>query len=56
MVLCCFVIPTAINYYCLNNSLSVSWYVTIARYVYTLHATWLVNSAAHIWGMKPFDK
>ena len=26
------------------------------RYVYVLHCTWLVNSAAHLWGEKPYDK
>ncbi|KAI5631260.1 fatty acid desaturase domain-containing protein [Phthorimaea operculella] len=26
------------------------------RYVYQLNITWLVNSAAHIWGTRPYDK
>ena len=26
------------------------------RYVLTLHAVWCVNSAAHMWGMRPYDK
>ena len=26
------------------------------RYVAVLHFTWLVNSAAHLFGMKPYDK
>jgi len=25
------------------------------RYVYMLHATWMVNSAAHLWGDHPYD-
>ena len=29
--------------------------VTVLRYVSVLHATWLVNSAAHMFGMKPYD-
>ncbi|XP_041988696.1 acyl-CoA Delta-9 desaturase-like [Aricia agestis] len=34
-----------------------SWYVaSIFRYTISLHCTWLVNSAAHIWGNKPYDK
>ena len=28
----------------------------ISRYVAVLHFTWLVNSAAHMFGMKPYDK
>lgn len=26
------------------------------RYFFSLHYAWLVNSAAHVWGDKPFDK
>ena len=26
-----------------------------SRYVFVLHATWLVNSAAHFFGNKPYD-
>ena len=25
------------------------------RYIYVLHCTWLVNSAAHMWGERPYD-
>lgn len=28
----------------------------MARYVLSLNFTWSVNSAAHIWGYKPYDK
>lgn len=28
----------------------------VIRYVFSLNFTWLVNSAAHIWGSHPFDK
>lgn len=28
----------------------------ILKYIVTLHFTWLVNSAAHMWGNKPYDK
>ena len=28
----------------------------VVRYVLSLHATWLVNSAAHLWGSRPYDK
>lgn len=49
----CFIIPTLMPYFILNESLSSSWFVASAlRYVLTLHATWLVNSVAHIWGWK----
>ncbi|GLV32015.1 Desaturase 1 [Carabus blaptoides fortunei] len=35
------------------NSLFVAFF---ARTVLLLNITWLVNSAAHIWGTRPFDK
>lgn len=57
MPIFCFVIPTLIPMFMLNESLSGSFYVgAILRYVITLHSTWLVNSAAHMWGMRPYDK
>lgn len=30
--------------------------LAVFRYVVTLHSTWLVNSAAHLWGSKHYDK
>lgn len=57
MVLCCFVIPTVVPVYCWNETWSNAYFVaTILRYVYTLNVTWLVNSAAHLFGNKPYDK
>ncbi|XP_074038958.1 acyl-CoA Delta-9 desaturase [Leptinotarsa decemlineata] len=52
----CFMIPAHIPWYFWGEDWWVSWYVTIARYTLSLHFTWLVNSAAHIWGTKPYDK
>jgi stearoyl-CoA desaturase (Delta-9 desaturase) len=38
-----------------------SWYIAfyvaaILRYTLVLNATWLVNSAAHMWGQRPYDE
>jgi fatty-acid desaturase len=30
--------------------------IGVVRYVASLNFTWLVNSAAHIWGKKPYDR
>lgn len=36
---------------------AVSFFLcVVVRYVLSLHATWLVNSAAHLWGSRPYDK
>ncbi|XP_076239736.1 acyl-CoA Delta-9 desaturase-like [Calliopsis andreniformis] len=56
MPLFCFIIPTWIPIYFWNERLLCAWFATVFRYVFSLHSTWLVNSAAHIWGMKPYDK
>jgi len=31
------------------------WVAGVLRHVWVLHMTWLVNSAAHMWGDKPYD-
>lgn len=53
----CFIIPTIIPYFAWNESLWISYFVcSIFRYCFTLNMTWLVNSAAHMWGNQPYDK
>ncbi|XP_015590292.1 acyl-CoA Delta(11) desaturase [Cephus cinctus] len=55
MPLCCFLVPTWIPCYFWGETAMYSWYATIFRYTASLNLTWLVNSAAHIWGTKPYD-
>ncbi|XP_014279996.2 acyl-CoA Delta-9 desaturase isoform X1 [Halyomorpha halys] len=57
MPLCCFIIPTMIPMYFWGESFVNSWFVaTMFRYCFSLNMTWLVNSAAHMWGNRPYDK
>lgn len=57
MVVFCFIFPTAIPVYCWGETWTNAWFVaTMFRYVFTLNMTWLVNSAAHMWGGKPYDR
>ncbi|CAB0034893.1 unnamed protein product [Trichogramma brassicae] len=57
MPLVCFVIPTAIPMYFWGETFGNAFFVpTILRYTFTLNMTWLVNSAAHFFGNKPYDK
>lgn len=57
MPLLCFVFPMSIPMRYWGESFWNSFYIaSILRYNITLHGTWLVNSAAHIWGMKPYDR
>lgn len=56
MPIVCFVLPTVIPMLLWNESFMSAYSINILRYVACLHATWLVNSAAHMWGSKPYDK
>ncbi|KAG7213575.1 hypothetical protein KM043_002830 [Ampulex compressa] len=57
MPLLCFVIPTIIPVVCWNETWMNAYFIpAIFRYVFTLNMTWLVNSAAHIFGNHPYDK
>ena len=57
VTLFCFILPTLVPYLGWSETLYNSFYIcSLLRYVVTLHATWLVNSAAHMWGRRPYDK
>ncbi|KAL6420108.1 hypothetical protein ACFW04_013487 [Cataglyphis niger] len=51
------VLPVAVPIYFWNETLWTSFFVAYCfRYVTTLHLTWTINSFAHLWGTKPYDK
>ena len=55
--LCCFVMPTVVPALFWNETLLNGYFIPgLLRYIFTLHVTWLVNSVAHMWGFKPYDK
>lgn len=57
MPICCFVVPALFPYFVLGSSIRVCFFVcSMLRYTLSLHGTWLVNSAAHFYGMKPYDR
>lgn len=50
------VFPIGVLYYVFGESILTAFmFAVMTRYVVTLHFTWLINSAAHMFGMKPFD-
>jgi len=56
-IIFCFVIPIAVpplfwDERWLQSVLGIG----VVRYVASLNCTWLVNSAAHIWGNHPYDR
>ena len=53
----CFILPTIIPSLLWNESNWNAYFTcSLLRYCWTLNMTWLVNSAAHLWGRKPYDK
>ncbi|XP_074046347.1 LOW QUALITY PROTEIN: stearoyl-CoA desaturase-like [Macrotis lagotis] len=57
ILLMCFIFPTFFPWYFWGEDFAHSLFVsTFLRYAAVLHATWLVNSAAHVYGSWPYDK
>jgi len=53
----CVLLPTIIPYYLWGETLWKAYFIGFAlRYVILLNATWCVNSVAHMWGNRPYDK
>jgi stearoyl-CoA desaturase (delta-9 desaturase) len=51
------IMPTILPRLLWNESLVIGYFVAaILRYIVTCHSTWLVNSLAHMYGNKPYDK
>ncbi|XP_050306599.1 acyl-CoA Delta-9 desaturase-like [Anthonomus grandis grandis] len=56
MPLICFILPTIIPMVLWGETYLNAFSLNILRYICSLHGTWLVNSAAHMWGWRPYDK
>nr|XP_045003544.1 acyl-CoA desaturase 1-like [Jaculus jaculus] len=57
VLLICFILPTLVPCYFWGETLLHSLFVaTFLRYAAALNAMWLVNSAAHLYGYRPYDK
>lgn len=56
MPLVCFILPVPVPVLLWNETWLNAFCLNIFRYIFTLHASWLVNSAAHMWGDRPYDK
>ena len=55
VILLCFLLPTLIPVLCWEESLHVAFFIAMFRYIFSLHPVWLVNSAAHMYGNRPYD-
>jgi stearoyl-CoA desaturase (delta-9 desaturase) len=51
-----FVIPTMVTVYLFEETYTMAFLQSMVRYCFSLHVTWLVNSAAHILGTRPYNE
>ncbi|KAH8344512.1 hypothetical protein KR067_004605 [Drosophila pandora] len=57
MPLLCFILPTVLPMYFWGESLKCSWHiVALLRWCVTLNLIWLLNSSAHVFGKRSYDK
>jgi stearoyl-CoA desaturase (delta-9 desaturase) len=57
VLLLCFVIPTVVPVYFWSESAVTAYFIcAVLRYVLMLNVTWMVNSVAHLWGNRPYDR
>ncbi|XP_030048000.1 stearoyl-CoA desaturase 5 [Microcaecilia unicolor] len=57
VLIMCFLVPTLLPWYFWGETLWNSYFLaTILRYTTSLNVAWLVNSAAHLYGNRPYDK
>jgi len=55
-IACCFVLPAWISSHFWNDFEGGLYFAGFLKYVWTLHCTWCVNSVAHLYGNRPYDK
>ena len=56
LLMFCFAMPTIVPWYFWGESLWCSFFINITRLVLSLNATWCVNSVAHLWGNRSYDR
>ncbi|XP_026866170.1 stearoyl-CoA desaturase 5 [Electrophorus electricus] len=57
VVVMCFLLPTLVPWYFWGESIWNSYFLaSILRYTISLNVAWLVNSAAHMYGNRPYDR
>ncbi|XP_033215369.1 acyl-CoA Delta(11) desaturase-like [Belonocnema kinseyi] len=56
MLMCCVIIPAIVPVYLWNETWRLSLYQVLIRFLTVGHITATVNSVAHYWGSKPYDR
>ncbi|XP_038219537.1 (11Z)-hexadec-11-enoyl-CoA conjugase-like [Zerene cesonia] len=52
----CYVVPTLLPMWFAGETFSAAIVVTMIRFMLILHGTWSVNSFAHLYGARPYNK
>lgn len=55
-ILLAYVIPIYISHVLCDEDFVGCLFGHLQRYCLGLHLTWTINSIAHLWGWRPFDK
>ncbi|EQC27056.1 stearoyl-CoA desaturase (delta-9 desaturase) [Saprolegnia diclina VS20] len=56
VLLMCYVSPSVLGHLAFGSASTGFWIGGIFRHVWVLHMTWCVNSVAHFFGYKPYDR
>lgn len=56
VILCSLILPTLAPMYLWNENLQNAYFLNTLRHILSVHFTGLINSAAHMWGSKPYNK
>lgn len=56
MLFLAFILPVIVPVYGWGETWTISIYTVIIRYVWLLNATFAVNSFAHMWGNRPYNR
>ncbi|CAK4388426.1 unnamed protein product [Aphanomyces euteiches] len=52
----CYIFPVVLGYVLFDSAWEGFWIGVMFRHVWVLHMTWSVNSVAHFFGYKPYDR
>lgn len=56
MLTLCFAMPILVPILAWDETWFISFHAGLIRYVWSLHATFIVNSFAHMWGNRPYNR
>lgn len=56
MPITCFILPAVIPVYFWGETWNISFYLNIFRYLVVVHSAFMINSWAHTFGTKPYDR